>query len=264
MAIPNSDGVATGTCARFSIDPVGAQGVTACGAGFLDLDGPQSGVDLNTAGLADGPYLVGETGGSNSIPDSCGDLLSQGNAGCDENGDGLFDDTVVDLPAPLTFPCRDINADGFVNIPTGATWGNQANGVHDASGDVLCDSATELVPSTKSKCRSEDIESTIPMPSLSCTASCTPADVAPGGTTTCTVTYNNTAACIPDVGTVERFRCGTASFLRFKTDYDQANGSVSMISTSGTRRRRHHPGRRRPDHLDAVQPRGHGRDRRRR
>ena len=231
---PNADGARTGTCARISLDPVGATGVTTCGAGALDLDGPTSGVDNNTVGVGDGDFLSAETGSNNSTPDSCGDLFAQGASGCDEDGDGNWDDTVLDFPADVQLPCRDLEADGFVNIPTCATWGNQADGVHDGTGTDTCDSEAEVMPETKSKCRCEDTNSTVPMPSVSCSASCTPSIVAPGGTASCTVSYTNASSCTPDPMTPERFRCGTASYLRLKTDYDQANGSISSLSTSGT------------------------------
>jgi len=217
---PNGDGAASGVCSRASIDPLGTTGQVACPP--LDLDGPLFGVDLNVAGVADGPYLSAETGGNNSAPDSCGDLNARGNgsgAVCDENADGFYDSSVVDFPQAITFPCQDTEGDGFVNVPTCATWGNQANEVHgNAANDSTCDSATELVPGTKAKCRCENINSTIPMPRMSCSTTCTPTRIQPGETTTCTVTVTNNAACTPDPGTSERFRCGTAGFIRFKTE----------------------------------------------
>jgi hypothetical protein len=210
-----------GSCAREDIAPVGGVGVTTCGVGALDLDGPLSGVDNNAVGVGDGDYLNGEKVTNNSTPDACGDLNAEGQAGCDEDGDGLWDDSVVDFDTPVSLPCNDSEDDGFVNLSTCATWGNHANGVHDGTGGETCDSEDELVPETKAKCRCEqDFNSDIPKPNLSCTASCTPSTIQPGETTTCTVTYANgtPAACVPDPGTPERFQCGTAGFMRFKTD----------------------------------------------
>jgi len=232
---PNGDGARTGGCARQHVTPVGGTGVTTCGVGALDLDGPLSGVDLNAAGVADGPFLSAETGGNNSTPDGCGDLFAQGNSGCDENGDGRWDDTVFDFPTAITFPCRDVENDGFVNIPTCATWGNQANEVHSSSpGDSTCDSEAEIVPGTPAKCRCEDTNTTIPSPRLSLACSCTPTTVQPGQSATCSVTYTNNSSCTPDLATPERFRCGTAGFVRFRVNYSAADGSVSNLATAGT------------------------------
>lgn len=219
---PNSDGAATGTCVREDIQSVLQQAngtpVTFCGAGGLDLDGPFSGLDQNAVGVGDGPYLSAEVGSNNSTPDACGDLYAQGQSGCDEDGDGLWDDTVVDFTDAVAFPCRDVDSDGFVNIPTCATWGNQANEVHDNTGGDTCESELELVPGTKAKCRCEDLNTSIPNPVLSCAMTCSPTIIQPGQTTSCSVTVSNSASCVPDGGTTERFRCGTAGFVRFKTD----------------------------------------------
>ncbi len=228
---PNGDGALTGTCARANLEPVGATGQTTCGP--LDVDGPLSGADLNVAGVADGPYLNAETGGNNSTPDSCGDLFSQGQGGCDENADSLWDDSALEFPQAVAFPCRDLDSDGFVNVPTCATWGNQADEVH-GSGDSTCDSVAEVIPGTKAKCRCEDLNTDIPRPQLSLSCSCDRTVLNPGQATTCTVTYTNNAACSPNGATAERFRCGTASFLRYKVDYEETRGTVSNLSLTGT------------------------------
>ena len=81
-------------------------------------------------GPANGPYLIAETGGSNSLIDRCGDLFAQGSSSaCDENMDGLWDPTVIDFENQVTLPCVDVDDDGLVNIPVCGTWGNQANQV---------------------------------------------------------------------------------------------------------------------------------------
>lgn len=222
---PNNDGAlssASGTgCSRTSIDPpFGTTGVATCGP--LDLDGPISGADLNTAGLADGPYL-------NADGDACADLLDDGASGCDENGDTNFDDSVVDFPTPVTFPCEDAVGDGFVDIGTCATWGNNNNQVGGAS----CDGELELQPGVKSKCRCEDVNSTIPAPRLECRVTCTPTTIQAGGTTNCQVELRNTSTCTPNLSTPEREQCGTAGYVRLRTEFDEAVGSVSGITTSG-------------------------------
>lgn len=218
---PNGDGAITGACYREDIASVlqgpGGVPVTTCGATGIDLDGPLSGVDRNVVGVGDGPYLSAEVVSNNSTPDSCGDLYSTGRTGCDENGDGLWDDTVLDFTTPVTLPCRDTEGNGFANIPTCATWGQQPDEVNGGN-NKTCDGEAEVIPGTKAKCRCENVDSNIPMPSLSCTSSCTPSTIQPGQTTTCTVNVVNSASCVPNGATSERFRCGTAGYMRYKTD----------------------------------------------
>jgi len=49
------------------------------------------------------------------------------------------------------------------------------------------------------------------------------------------VTYTNGAACTPDLASPERFRCGTAGYVRFEVDYDETNGILSSLgATRGT------------------------------
>ncbi len=198
---PNGDGAETGTCTREILTPPGTTGVTTCPA-------------LNLLG-GSGPYL-------NTDGDACSDLFAVGNSGCDQNSDGQWDDSVFDFTDTVTFPCRDVNGDGFVNLPTCSTWGNNDNQVGGAS----CDGAAEAVPGTKSKCRCEDVNTTIPVAQLSLACSCTPGSVRPGQSTACTVTYSNALDCTPDLATEERFRCGTSSFIRFKTDYNETIGAI--------------------------------------
>ncbi len=79
------------------------------------------------AGPANGPYVVAES--TAAVFDRCGDIRAQGNSGCDEDGNGLWDDTVLDFDEAVTIPCSDVDDDGFVNIPTCATWGNNEGDV---------------------------------------------------------------------------------------------------------------------------------------
>jgi hypothetical protein len=227
---PNGDGALTGGCARQHLTPVGAPNMNTC-------------PPLNLSG-GSGPYLNAETGGSNSTPDACGDLNSGGNTGCDTNSDGAWDDSVFTFPSAITFPCRDLpppNGDGFVNIPTCATWGNQANQV-STDANSTCDSEAELVPGTVSKCRCEDKNTTIPAPNLGLSCSCTPSSVQPGQMATCTVTYTNNRTCTPDLATPERFRCGAASFLRYKIDLPRTPSPGHAGSRRACKRSGHTPG----------------------
>jgi hypothetical protein len=243
---PNGDGAVTGQCARERLAPASPtsfvdDGVAPTCVGsdgtLLDLlrefSGPNAAPDDN------GYFLTAETGGSNSALDACGDLYDGGKGGCDSDGDGLWDDSVMDFTSPVTVPCDDTDSDGmnpdtsgdgFVNLPTCATWGNQANEVYTptsgAAPNDTCDSEAELVNGTAAKCRCEDSNSDIPVARLALSCSCTPGSVRPGQSTACTVTYSNGIDCTPDPATPERFRCGTASYVRFKTDYLETIGTV--------------------------------------
>lgn len=145
----NMDGALTGTCGREMIHPLGACSGSGfpcnfdidCGGGEtcdqvlaqscppLDLLGNDPlPVPTPPQGPADGPFLTAES--SPSVPDRCGDLFAGGAAGCDENMDGTWDDTVLDFDQAVTIPCSDIDEDGFVNIGTCASWGNQGDQVH--------------------------------------------------------------------------------------------------------------------------------------
>jgi len=218
----NNDGTSakTGgatTCARDHLQPVGTSGDTQCGAGHLNL------------GSGSGPFL-------NQDGDSCGDLFDGGQSGV--GCSSPWPDSIYNFPAPITFPCRDPNNSGFVNIPTCATWGNQANEVSNETGANAgkCLNDNDLFPGTKAKCNCADSQTTIPSPRLGLTCSCSPGTVRQGASTACTVAFNNSVSCTPNLATAERFRCGVASFLRFKAAYDATKGSVFTTSetTGGT------------------------------
>ncbi len=220
---PNGDGAATGTCAREMLQPLGTTGVTTCSVGGSDLDL----LRLYPIGSPDnGPYL-------NVDGDACGDLFSvkNGGAACDQDGDGLWDDSVMQFTTPLTFPCDDADSNGFVEIPTCATWGNQNKEV----GGATCDSEAELVPGTKSKCFCATINSTVPTPNLGMSCGQTPTSLGPGQTGSFTASFTNSRSCIPDTSKPETDRCGTAAYLWYEIDYDQSQGTVSNVAcTTGT------------------------------
>ncbi|MCB1057162.1 MAG: hypothetical protein KDD11_16800 [Acidobacteria bacterium] len=199
---PNLDGARTGSCYREILTPIGGLGQTACPP--LDLDG---GV---------GPFV-------NTDGDTCGDLLDGSATDCDQNGDGIRDESLMVFTDAVTLPCRDLTNDGFIEIDTGSTWGQNIDDV----GDPSCDGAFEVIPGTKAKCKLETLNSDVPMPDLGLSCSCNPTMVGPDETTTCSVTYTNSRTCTPDTMTDERFRCGTASYLRFEVDYDETHGAVS-------------------------------------
>jgi hypothetical protein len=222
---PNGDGANTGVCARDRLFPLATQNNLTCGSGATQMDllrqfdnyAPFDGID-------NGPYL-------NLDGDSCGDLNAVGNGGCDLDGNGQWDDSVVRFTEALTFPCDDADANGFVEIPTCATWGNQERQV----GGNTCDSEAEVGPGTPAKCRCEIINSTIPTPVLGFNCTSPSQSLGQGQTGTFGVTYSNASTCTPDGTMPEREQCGTASFVFYVIDYDQTKGTVSNISAgSGT------------------------------
>jgi DNA gyrase inhibitor GyrI len=250
---PNNDGAVSGRCYRERLTPASPtsfidDGVapTCLGTDGTLLDLLRTVTGPNAAPDDNGYYLTAETGGSNSLLDACGDLADGGVGGCDLDANGLWDDSVMKFTDPVTFLCDDVDSDGsaistsndgFVNIPTCATWGNQANEV-DLDGNDSCDSEAEVVNGTPAKCSCEDKNSNIPAPRLACDSStvfCTPSTIAFGQSATCTVRYNNTISCTnPTPTPEERFRCGTASYVRFRTDFNENFGTVSNLSVSGS------------------------------
>jgi len=199
------------SCARETLKPVGTTGDTTCGAGHLDL----------TTG--NGPF-------ANTDGDSCGELFKHGsNGGCE--------DSFMVFPSPITVKCSDGTngaADGFVDIPTCATWGQNAD---DIGTGGVCSSESDVVPGTGSKCNCATVNSTVPNPNLSLSCSCSPTTVRTGATngasTACTVTFTNAVTCTPNGSTAERFRCGAASFVQFDTVAGTPNGSHIFGQSTG-------------------------------
>jgi len=205
-------------CARETLRPVGTLGQT-CGTGL----------DLATG---NGPFLNAD---SNS--DLCGDLLKGATCG----------DSFIVFPEPITVKCSDglggTAADGFADIPTCATWGNAADQVPTNGTNCGATNAThpetDVLPGTGAKCNCANVNSTIPVPNLALSCSCSPTTVRSGGgftngaSTACTVTFANSVACTPNAGTAERFRCGAASFLQFDTVAGTPNGSYIFGQTLG-------------------------------
>jgi hypothetical protein len=195
------------SCAREALKPAGTVNDQRC-----TFDTPAGSLDLLSGS---GPFL-------NTDGDSCGDLLKvQSSTTCDSNADGRWDDSFLIFPDPITLRCFDGTngaADGFVDIPTCATWGNNATEIGTAG---TCSSESDVRPGTPAKCNCQNINSSVPVANLSLSCSCSPATVRTGATNgasaACTVTFTNNVACTPDLSTPERFRCGAASFLQFDT-----------------------------------------------
>ena len=225
---PQGDGALSGICAREVLQPVGTTGQTSCATGTpgaLDLLRMRDD-RFPFDGMADnGPYL-------DLDGDTCGDLRAQGSfPSCDENGDGLWDDTVIQLEQAVTLPCDDADGDGYAEIPTCVTWGNNS----DQVGGGSCDGAAEAAPGTKSKCSCQTADSDIPVPDLGLGVTAPAETLNQGDTGTFEVRYDNAAACSPDPATAERLQCGTAGLIFFVIDYDASKGTVSNLhADSGT------------------------------
>jgi hypothetical protein len=223
---PSSRGYAYNgsSCARETLKPGGTTLDTRC-----TFDSPAG--SLNLLG-GNGPFYSEEG-------DTCADLLKvQTSTTCDSNADGKWDDSFMIFTDPITIKCADGTngaVDGFADIPTCATWGQNVSEV----GGATCDGESEVLPGTPAKCNCQNINSTVPIPSLSLSCSCSPSTVRSGGftnghSTACTVTFTNATSCTPNAGTAERFRCGAASFLQFDTVASSTpNGSYFFGSTAG-------------------------------
>ena len=203
------------SCARESLKPAGTLNDQRC-----TFNSPAG--SLNLLG-GSGPFY-------NADSDSCADLLKvQTSSTCDSNADGKWDDSFMVFPDPITIKCFDGTngtADGFVDIPTCATWGNNANEIGTGG---TCSSESDVEPGTPSKCNCQNVNSTVPVPNLSLSCSCSPTSVRTGFTngasSACTVTFTNNVSCTPNASTAERFRCGAASFLQFDTVAGTPSGS---------------------------------------
>ena len=202
------------------------------------LDGQQCAVEAlkpayGTVGTATcGPLNL--SGGSgpfyNAEGDGCGDLVKGQCGGAD---------VFMKFTQAVTIPCADsigangsTQPDGFVDIPTCATWGNSDNQVGPGG---ACTDESSVHPGTGAKCNCATLNSDIPLPRLAPSCSCSPTPVRPGQSSACTVSFTNTVpgctATVPTT-TAERFECGTASFLRFKVGYNPAQGQVLSTASS--------------------------------
>ncbi|HEY3571399.1 MAG TPA: C25 family cysteine peptidase [Thermoanaerobaculia bacterium] len=207
---PTPNAYAGKQCAVEALKPVYATaGVNTCGP-------------LNLSG-GSGPFY-------NDDGDTCGDLVK-----------GMCNsaDVFMKFTSPVTIKCTDnVNAsgasqpDGFVDVPTCATWGNSAREV--GPGGTCTDEST-VHPGTGAKCDCAILNSDIPMPRIAPACTCTPTPVRPGQSSACTVSFTNTVpnctATTPST-TTERFECGTGSFLRFKVGYSSSQGQVLSTASS--------------------------------
>lgn len=143
-------------------------------------------------------------------------------------------DVFMKFPEPITIKCSDAVGpngsaapDGFVDIPTCTTWGNNIGQVGPGGS---CSTEADVHPGTGSKCNCQILNSDVPVARLAPSCSCTPTAVRPGQSAACTVSFTNTipncTAVAASASAPERFQCGTSSFLRFKVGYSSAQGQV--------------------------------------
>ncbi len=127
-------------------------------------------------------------------------------------------------PAELVISCADI-IDGAGNaLPNGFLDLGWVIGWVQNAGNVNCTSVNHAVPGTSSKCQSGRTDSSnfsgvpIGIPSLGLTLNCTPDQVGPGDTVSCTMNYSNTGV-------------GPGDNIEYRIDFPEGTGTVSNIST---------------------------------
>ena len=114
----------------------------------------------------------------------------------------------------VTIACADLDGDTFAEVSTCVSWKNsgKSNDCLDISG---------ATPGTGSKCQCNITQiDAISIPNLSLTKSCTPDDIVPGGTLSCTIEISNASGA------------GLATGLHFEDDYPQTYGSIDNLAIS--------------------------------
>ena len=260
ISLDGGDG-RSGFCAQLILNPAAGscEGGTNAGevcttiddcpdlTGTCDLTNPSSTVPSGAQlGSGDGPLR-------NDDGDKCAEI--QGN----DNTLGEVD-AIYNIPYPLTFACTDSDDDGFVDVTNCTGW-DVSSSVNDCT-SISSDTA----PSNTSKCKCDVAGGTIPVSDITLDCNCVPSIARPGWTSTCSLTYVNSnvplcddsdlanPACSLDTrlrctlagtecadagaGTCtavldEDLRCASSAYVAFDVDYDDANGMVSGLSTSG-------------------------------
>jgi len=230
-----------GLCGRQILRPAsGATGTCTSGIGDCSV---VTDAGFGLPAFHDGPYRT-ETQAADR--DRCGEIQS-------ESFTTTTYDAVIDLveppavdtlttSAPLLaydIPCTDVGVnlpgtpvtDGFVDVGTCSSW--------DQNSGTACNNFSEAYTKENPKCRCERTPTDVPSPNMN--LSCGAGSVGDNGiltfgeAVTNTVTVTNTVAnCTPNLATTERFRCGTASYVRIVVDYPEAYGSITASSDTPT------------------------------
>jgi hypothetical protein len=206
--------------------------------------GAVSGADFNTGDAVAGDFCtrIGIAAG----------LVTNGGITADIDGDGCVD--VPGNSGPIeperfngfVLPCRDINdannglvVDGIVDISACTSWGNNigqlCNTQQYQEFDLTWPNspfAGEIVPGTGSKCGCSEFNGdpiTVSIPDISVTKSCTPTELAPGDTTTCTIEIINSGNGAMEGATADN----TPGFF-YEDNYPESQGSVVGATISTT------------------------------
>ncbi len=203
-----------GTSARTATGDACARQILAPVAGF-PAPAPPVADPLNISGA--GPFR-------NEDNDGCGEIETQDAAlfsGQTYNAAYTFTDFVT-LPCDATNPLS-----GFVNIPTCSSW--------DQNSNTTCNNVAQALPGTSSKCKCDDNQvSSVPLPNLDLSCGC---QLGSNNTVNCTVSYRNLIDCTNPANNAnpeERYSCGTASYVRFETDFNTGDGDISSATDPET------------------------------
>ncbi len=211
------------------------------GAWFYRGVDATSGADFNDEDAIDGSFCT-RVGVAPDLLTPDGDLTVNL-----PNDDGVCIDVPSGSPGNLTpqvldnliLPCREVSmpADGIVDISACTTWQN--NAVNGCAGpeyqefDLTWPNSpfsSEIQPQTGSKCNCAEFDggpTIVNIPEIEVTKSCTPTDVAPGDSTTCTITITNTG-----LGSLFGATAINESGFFYEDDYPENQGSIGTISTT--------------------------------
>jgi len=129
-------------------------------------------------------------------------------------GEVVSNTTETKILSGVSIACADLDGDTMAEVSTCVSWKNQSRS-NDCSGVLDTDPGT----SSKCQCGLTQVDE-VPIPDISLTKSCTPDDIEPGGTISCTITINNATGA------------GVATNLHFEDDYPQTYGSISNLATT--------------------------------
>lgn len=211
------------------------------GAWFYRGTDATSGTDFNTQDAITGDFCTRIAVGAGLLtPD--GDLTANDpadNGVCIDVPSGTPGNLTPQVLEDLILPCREVSApaDGIVDISACTTWQNSSGsncaGPEYQEFDLAWPNspfATEIQPQTGSKCNCAEFDggpNLVNIPDINVTKTCTPTELAPGETTTCTITMTNTGMG-PLVGATA---INEAGFF-YEDDYPENQGSIGTITTT--------------------------------
>jgi hypothetical protein len=192
----------------------------------------------------DGVTVEGVT--ANAVADQTGGDI------CVDVPGTVADSNIEQTALQLVLPCRDVGTadpldpqadisgtalDGIVDISACTSWANSANSgnINDPNG--VCDGPeydglNEAQPETGSKCNCGEFNGSDPqvsIPEIGVTKACSPTEVEPGETTTCTITMSNTGT-----GTMLGASAVGEDGFFYQDNYPESQGSVDDTTFSIT------------------------------